>query len=340
MSVTSCDYCNSDHANLKCSKCKCVYYCSQTCQKKDWKEHRKKCEWSAHEALHFHAKETEMMAYLSVLADAANRECAICLDKIRENPLALPCKHVFCEICIVEHEMCLEHESLSCPSCSKELPEGLFAYIFDNACFFILMADRNPDKREYFYAQARREMNVLANNDFENFCTRNKNAELLCLEGKYKEAISASQAIMKVEHDPTDTLQLRNIISAYMGLQEYHAAMKYLHKMQMIFDHVPLPDCSREMYFVYYRGSECMYHLGLYRESIQSGQAALYLNRTREEVHKWVALSYKALGQWDEAVLTMRRAVRYEAPWDPRYAQRCQELLDQLLLEQQEQLQK
>ena len=53
-----------------------------------------------------------------------------------------------------------------------------------------------------------------------------------------------------------------------------------------------------------------------------------------------MALSYEALGQWDEAVLTMRRAVRYEAPWDPRYAQRCQELLDQLLLEQQEQLQK
>jgi len=138
MSVTPCDYCNRDHADLKCSRCKCVYYCSQTCQKKDWKEHKKPCDCSTEESVHYRAKEHKMVAYLNTLAGATERECAICFEKICEKPLALPCQHVYCEICLVEHQMCQAHDSMSCPSCNEELPEGLFVYILGNACFLYL----------------------------------------------------------------------------------------------------------------------------------------------------------------------------------------------------------
>ena len=42
----ACDYCEvkeTDNKFDKCSACKCTYYCSQECQKKDWSIHKKIC---------------------------------------------------------------------------------------------------------------------------------------------------------------------------------------------------------------------------------------------------------------------------------------------------------
>ena len=41
-----CDYCEIKETNIKfskCSACKCTYYCSKECQKKDWSIHKKIC---------------------------------------------------------------------------------------------------------------------------------------------------------------------------------------------------------------------------------------------------------------------------------------------------------
>ena len=41
-----CDYCEIKETNVKfskCSMCKCTYYCSKECQKKDWSMHKKIC---------------------------------------------------------------------------------------------------------------------------------------------------------------------------------------------------------------------------------------------------------------------------------------------------------
>lgn len=39
-----CGYCGSDQAQVKCAKCKSVFYCDKNCQKKDWKLHKKDCQ--------------------------------------------------------------------------------------------------------------------------------------------------------------------------------------------------------------------------------------------------------------------------------------------------------
>jgi hypothetical protein len=38
-----CDTCGSEKAAAKCSKCKCVSYCNQECQKLHWFTHKKVC---------------------------------------------------------------------------------------------------------------------------------------------------------------------------------------------------------------------------------------------------------------------------------------------------------
>ncbi len=45
MEVTErCRVCRKESSNIKkCSKCKCAYYCSTNCQKKDWSIHKKNC---------------------------------------------------------------------------------------------------------------------------------------------------------------------------------------------------------------------------------------------------------------------------------------------------------
>lgn len=154
MCITSCDYYSREHANLKCSKCKCVYYCSQDCQKKDWKEHKEVCNALAGESIAFQTKESEMTAYLDNLVNATKRECAICLESCIKKPLPLPCQHVFCEHCLFEQQM-HQNSAFLCPLCRKELSSGLYSYILQNASFFILQADY-CDQKERCYAHARR----------------------------------------------------------------------------------------------------------------------------------------------------------------------------------------
>ena len=40
----SCATCNKDNCTLRCSACKCVYYCSANCQKSDWSKHKPECQ--------------------------------------------------------------------------------------------------------------------------------------------------------------------------------------------------------------------------------------------------------------------------------------------------------
>lgn len=64
--------------------------------------------------------------------------------------------------------------------------------------------------------------------------------------------------------------------------------------------------------------SRCFYEIGNYEASIGLGEGILEMNRHFPGVHKYIALSQKALGQRDEARKSMMRAILYEAPWDDK----------------------
>jgi hypothetical protein len=39
-----CVVCNKNDSKARCSKCRAVYYCSEECQRTDWKNHKEKCD--------------------------------------------------------------------------------------------------------------------------------------------------------------------------------------------------------------------------------------------------------------------------------------------------------
>ena len=39
-----CAACGNDAATRRCTRCKDVAYCNKSCQKSDWKEHKKTCQ--------------------------------------------------------------------------------------------------------------------------------------------------------------------------------------------------------------------------------------------------------------------------------------------------------
>jgi len=77
--------------------------------------------------------------------------------------------------------------------------------------------------------------------------------------------------------------------------------------------------------------SRCLYHRGKFDHAIQVGKGAILFNRHHQEVHKYVALSYKAKGELEKAKKYMTLAVLYETPWDEEHVQKAKLLLHELL---------
>lgn len=334
MSVTECDCCKAANAEQRCSKCKCAYYCSRECQKKDWPQHKRICQELAQKSAEIEAVDRSMDAQVDVKEKSQHGECAICLDPLNKDPLSLPCKHIFCGPCILEHQRYIGGREITCPLCRSKLPENLFQYVYANASNFVSRARRSPigsAKRARYCTLARSELESIMECAANAVEIKTLVAELLFMEGRYSEAVSASDAIIADEPQPQVELllcNLRNSISANLQLEDFPAATEKVKEMYRI-----ITNPAKFLFdtrFMTHKASQCFYGLGKYAEAIEFGKEAIEMNRHYEDVHRCVALSHKALGNYPEAIRIMQRAVRYEAPWDEQHVQRCRDLLAEL----------
>jgi tetratricopeptide (TPR) repeat protein len=83
---------------------------------------------------------------------------------------------------------------------------------------------------------------------------------------------------------------------------------------------------------LHFQLSRCMYEQGFYEASIFEAEIAIEQNRHYDGVYEYLVKSLQALGNIDLAIAMMKRAVRYEAPWDKKRS----EVLRQRLLELEE----
>ena len=62
--------------------------------------------------------------------------------------------------------------------------------------------------------------------------------------------------------------------------------------------------------------SHCLYEAGDYDRAIMAAEIAIDLNRHFENVYEYLVKSYQAKGDLSAAIVMMKRAVRYDSPWD------------------------
>lgn len=146
-----CDNCKKPlEINLRCSMCKCVYYCSKECSLKDWKkEHKITCKSLLANIDDINQKNEKSSSILPMKIIRQNNarlheeECCICLEKMTD-PLIVNCDHLFCLKCLFEHHT---NANKSCPLCRSDILTGermIHHYVYKTAVEFLTLAQGKP----------------------------------------------------------------------------------------------------------------------------------------------------------------------------------------------------
>ncbi|KAK7072640.1 hypothetical protein SK128_012617 [Halocaridina rubra] len=106
-----CKVCGVKEANVSCSECEQVFYCSSRHQEEDWEEHKVECQ-----ALVIEQKDPVKGRYLVVARNVTAGELLF-----KENPIALGPRATSRPICLGCHELIETYEFAKCPKCSWPL---------------------------------------------------------------------------------------------------------------------------------------------------------------------------------------------------------------------------
>lgn len=208
--VDPCDACGKLGASMRCGNCKCVYYCDQICQKRDWKAHKPTCRMLVKKIAEAEMIKEKTLNFEKVYNENANESCCICFELVENvNQLQLPCHHIFCTSCLTHHqdhhmkqfrENILFDASLrmTCPLCRAELTsDNLFQYVYANITKMTNQAHTYPKDsaiRNHLVSIARKEYDRLVSllNTSEIKPTNRylfdlSLAELLLLEGNFSD---------------------------------------------------------------------------------------------------------------------------------------------------------
>ena len=351
--ISTCDFCNGVNAMLKCSACKCKFYCDISCQKNDWKIHKQNCN-------HLRVCSGKVLSDISAVDakikeydELKSNECAICLEVLEDSAVKLDrCSHAFCASCLRVENMGM---TFPCPLCKTEQNmKNVYFRMLNNVEMFILKAKCYPHGSELCLYYSR----DIARKEFSRAmkCIGDKvaleanyaaltvtEADILYLEGKYQESIETSErGISKLEslsetELPGDWKAQRTsycnralgiIVLCCFELNDYRRALEALMKQTTSINFAMK---TRGLRDYFHNMSVCFYELGEFEGSITAGESALAVNRSFEGAYRPIAMSYKGLGMLDHAIWIMRKAVRYETPWDADNRTKVEKLLEELL---------
>ena len=241
---------------------------------------------------------------------------------------------------------------ITCPLCRQDatdvalLPQLLYknAAEFTRLAHFSQKEGRAQSEVSHYCALARRELAKMTVGGYWN----KKNlqqpiiqqlmVELSELEGNYAAAVDQGTALMlSMASDSLDTLEntltLMScslvVVKALLALGQYAEA--YTHLTQRTNGHIK--DCYAHfgadmnapqvgsrfavMQRQYYHDlSRCLYETGAYDRAILAAEIAIESNRHFENVYEYLVKSYQAKGDLPTAIVMMKRAVRYDSPWD------------------------
>jgi tetratricopeptide (TPR) repeat protein len=160
--------CGSVSPQLRCSRCRTVYYCSKTCQINNWPEHRSICR-------DFNTIKTQSpgsgdsniapVDMTKRVDPAAEMSCGICLEDTIEKPHALSnCQHVFCYPCLQTYQTTCKrvNQPLRCPLCRADTEDVQIRH-WEAAFSYLCKAERKPKS-----SVERKELLQIAISELEN----------------------------------------------------------------------------------------------------------------------------------------------------------------------------
>jgi hypothetical protein len=134
---------------LRCSRCRCVYYCSKTCQIKHWSKHKSECRDVNILKAQLLGSDDSNIAPVDMtqrVNAAVEMSCGICLEDTIEKPHTLSnCQHVFCYPCLQAYQSTCKrvHQPLRCPLCRADT-EDVQRKHCEAAFFYLCRAGRKP----------------------------------------------------------------------------------------------------------------------------------------------------------------------------------------------------
>lgn len=360
VALCDCPNCEGKNANLKCSRCKVVYYCNATCQRTHWKTHKAECMQFVQHIKDFEKSDREMDQFVNRSVASVGSECCVCYEPIEEisEVMQLQCKHVFCLSCMFTLSGHHDFQNIQCPLCRTDIGADLINQIYHKSTMFLQRAGRakrlNRELMLHYCQLATTELSKLGPaQDYTN-CGLNGmrfvslidtvRAGIAVLEGNYELAVSISKTALDAIDSGTGPNNMGQgnksellgyLHESLMELGMYEEALASLRATFDLFEN-DAKACRQALY----NCSRIYYHMGQYKQAINIAGGAVEMNRHYEDVYKYIVLSYRALGDWDSAIATQRLAVRYDTPWDPRRTALLVAELEELVAERKKERQK
>jgi hypothetical protein len=317
--LADCDACGSANARSRCASCRLVYYCSVDCQRSHWRTHKPEC----HSLDKMRGMQLGLSDLVQLPCDHVG-DCAICLGLLRD-PVQLPsCGHAFCFSCLRQYQSI--SSDTRCPLC-RETSAPIVEQMLSMASRLGSRASDQDlpvaDKVDACVQGLDCIKRVLGDDEGADdhdpqvwYSAIFIKSQLLMYKGDYEEAMEVNRSI--IARDPERfRLHIKPILvsaKCAMATENWAEALEhYKTVFQDKYTPFRTPIDDREVFACI---SRCYYELGDFDRALELGKGALEMNRHYHGAHDYVARSYLALKQYDDAVATMRRALAYETPWD------------------------
>jgi hypothetical protein len=343
-----CDFCGKIDSSLVCSCCHNGQYCSQECQKQDWKRgHKRACSALKYGYDYIAEQFKKLDVFGRTYEEKRNEPCSICFETVPfEDLLQLPCHHVYCISCITKAEE-VNQFHFTCPLCREPLQTTLLTHTCWAIDYLILQADYystyDSSKSDSYVQLARMEWNRLQKlTDQVKFLDEKlafkKNLyelRLLLLEKEYLFTIYLADKLFKDHEKELNQNHLYKFEILYCdgmaraGLGKYHLAIQTLltafrllteadkNQFQSIFR-----KCANQICFLSLKLKEDYMLLSF-------AEVAFDLNPNFDVVLGEIMFNYykNEKNDSEKAIQCLKAAVRYECPWNPEHKERMKKKL-------------